>query len=347
MGAGCVALADWAGFSERKSASEAKGLNRGIGISYYIDDCGNFNERADIRFDPSGSCTIFAGTFSHGQGHATVYAQMVSDWLGIPFESIQLEQGDTASVAAGRGTVASRSMVLGGSAMRHAADAVIENGKKFAAHLMEADANDIEFSDGVFTIAGTDRTMSITEVAKASFRPAGIPAELGVGLDGTGAYAAVQPSFPNGCHICEVEIDPEIGLLALDKYAVVDDIGIVINPMLADGQIHGGIAQGVGQALTEEVIFDNESGQLMTGSLMDYAMPFADTLPSFDMEFLEVPCQSNPIGVKGAGEGGTVGATPAVISAILDALAPLGVTDIEMPATSQRIWRAIENARHP
>ncbi|MGB0575463.1 MAG: xanthine dehydrogenase family protein molybdopterin-binding subunit, partial [Alphaproteobacteria bacterium] len=314
---------------------------------YYIDDCGNFNERADIRFDPSGSCTIFAGTFSHGQGHATVYAQMVSDWLGIPFDSIQLEQGDTASVAAGRGTVASRSMVLGGSAMRHAADAVIENGKKFAAHLMEADANDIEFANGIFTIAGTDRSMPITEVAKASFRPAGIPAELGVGLDGTGAYAAVQPSFPNGCHICEVEIDPDTGTLNLAKYAVVDDIGVVINPMLADGQIHGGIAQGVGQALTEEVIFDTESGQLMTGSLMDYAMPFADTLPSFDMAFHEVPCQSNPIGVKGAGEGGTVGATPAVISAILDALAPFGINDIEMPATSQRIWQAIEKARHP
>ena len=342
----CVALADWNGFSERKSASEAKGLKRGIGISYYIDDCGNFNERADIRFDPSGSCTLFAGTFSHGQGHATVYAQMVADWLGIPFNSIQLEQGDTASVAAGRGTVASRSMVLGGSAMRHAADAVIENGKKFAAHFMEADASDIEFANGVFTIAGTDRAMPITEVAKASFRPAGIPAEFGVGLDGIGAYAAVQPSFPNGCHICEVEIDPDTGTLTLHKYAVVDDIGVVINPMLADGQIHGGIAQGVGQALTEDVVFDAESGQLMTGSLMDYAMPFAETLPSFDTEFHEVPCQSNPIGVKGAGEGGTVGATPAVISAILDALASLGVTDIGMPATSQRIWQAIEKARH-
>ena len=343
----CVELADWAGFSERKAASEKKGLKRGIGISYYIDDCGNFNERADIRFDPSGSCTIFAGTFSHGQGHATVYAQMVSDWLGIPFDTIQLEQGDTASVASGRGTVASRSMVLGGSAMRHAADAVIENGKKFAAHLMEADVNDIEFFDGVFTIAGTDRSMPITEIAKASYRPSGIPSELGVGLDGIGAYAALQPSFPNGCHICEVEIDPETGTLVLDKYAVVDDIGVVINPMLADGQIHGGIAQGVGQALTEDVVFDENSGQLVTGSLMDYAMPLADTLPSFEMAFYEVPCQSNPIGVKGAGEGGTVGATPAVISAILDALGPLGVTDIEMPATAKCIWETIKKARLP
>ncbi|MBK18609.1 MAG: carbon monoxide dehydrogenase [Rhodospirillaceae bacterium] len=343
----CTALADWNGFAKRRESSEEDGRKRGIGISYYVDDCGNFNERADIRFDASGSCTIFAGTFSHGQGHATVYAQMVSEWLGIPFESIQLEQGDTASVAAGRGTVASRSMVLGGSAMRHAADDVIENGKKFAAHLMEADPSDIEFAEGVFTIVGTDRSMSIIEVAKASFRPAGIPQELGVGLDGTGAYAAIQPSFPNGCHICEVEIDTETGTVDLVKYTVVDDIGVVINPMLADGQIHGGIAQGVGQALTEDVIFDKESGQLMTGSLMDYAMPFADTLPSFEMEFHEVPCKSNPIGVKGAGEGGTVGATPAVISAILDALAPLGVKDIEMPATSQRVWKAIESAQAP
>ena len=341
----CLELADWNGFAERKTASEAKGLKRGIGISYYIDDCGNFNERADIRFDPSGSCTIFAGTFSHGQGHATVYAQMVSDWLGIPFDTIQLEQGDTASVATGRGTVASRSMVLGGSAMRHAADAVIKNGKKLAAHFMEADASDIEFFDGVFTIGGTDRSMPITEVAKASFRPAGIPPELGVGLDGIGTYAALQPSFPNGCHICEVDIDPETGVLTLDKYAVVDDIGVVINPMLANGQIHGGIAQGVGQALTEDVVFDEKSGQLVTGSLMDYAMPFADTLPSFKMAFHEVPCQSNPIGVKGAGEGGTVGSTPAVISAVLDALAPLGVTDIEMPATAQRIWQTIKKAQ--
>ncbi|MFL2668170.1 MAG: xanthine dehydrogenase family protein molybdopterin-binding subunit, partial [Alphaproteobacteria bacterium] len=343
----CLGLADWTGFSKRKAASEKKGLKRGIGISYYIDDCGNFNERADIQFDPSGSCTIFAGTFSHGQGHATVYAQMVSDWLGIPFDTIQLEQGDTASVAAGRGTVASRSMVLGGSAMRHAADAVIENGKRFAAHFMESDVNDIEFLDGIFTIAGTDRSMPITEIAKASFRPSGIPSELGVGLNGTGAYASLQPSFPNGCHICEVDIDPETGTLVLDKYAVVDDIGVVINPMLADGQIHGGIAQGVGQALTEDVVFDENSGQLVTGSLMDYAMPFADTLPSFEMAFHEVPCQSNPIGVKGAGEGGTVGATPAVISAILDALGPLGVTDIEMPATAQRIWETIKKSQLP
>ncbi|NKB20089.1 MAG: molybdopterin-dependent oxidoreductase [Alphaproteobacteria bacterium] len=343
----CVTLADWNGFAARKSDSEAKGFKRGIGISYYIDDCGNFNESVDIRFDPSGSCTIFSGTFNHGQGHETVYPQMLSDWLSIPFDTVQLEQGDTASVASGRGTVASRSTVLAGSAMRYAADAVIENGKKFAAHFMEADASDIEFADGVFTIAGTDRSMPITDVAMASFRPAGIPQELGVGLTGTGAYAAVQPSFPNGCHICEVEIDPETGSVRLDKYAVVDDIGVVINPMLADGQIHGGIAQGVGQALTEDVVFDDDSGQLMTGSLLDYAMPFADTLPSFDMEFHEVPCQSNPIGVKGAGEGGTVGATPAVISAILDALGPLGVTDIKMPATAQRIWKAIEKARHP
>ena len=341
----CLELANWNGFSERKLASENKGLKRGIGISYYIDDCGNLNERAEIRFDPSGSCTIFAGTFSHGQGHATVYAQMVSDWLGIPFETIQLEQGDTASVAAGRGTVASRSMVLGGSAMRSAADSVIESGKKFAAHLMETDANDIEFFDGVFRIVGTDRSMAITEIAKASFKPTGIPSELGVGLGGAGAYSAVQPSFPNGCHICEVDIDPETGTLVLDKYVVVDDIGVVINPMLADGQIHGGVAQGVGQALTENVLFHESTGQLVTGSLMDYAVPFADILPSFEMAFHEVPCQSNPIGVKGAGEGGTVGATPAVISAILDALGPYGVTDIEMPATSQRIWETITKAR--
>lgn len=338
-----LALADFDGFKARRETSRTSGKRRGLGISYYIEDSGNFNERMVLRFDPSGSLTIHAGTFSHGQGHQTVYAQMVSDWLGIEFEQIRLEQGDTAQIGFGRGTYASRSMTVGGSALRKAADDVIETGRKFAAHILEAAADDIEFKAGVFVVAGTDKTIPLVQVARASFRPMGNPIELGIGLEGTGAFAANSPSFPNGCHICEVEIDPETGIVKLDRYAVVDDIGLVLNPLLAEGQIHGGIAQGIGQALCEDIIHD-DNGQLLTGSYMDYNMPKADNVPFFDGEFHEVLCKTNPIGVKGCGEGGTVGATPTVINAILDALAPLGVTDIAMPATPNRVWKAIHNA---
>jgi carbon-monoxide dehydrogenase large subunit len=268
---------------------------------------------------------------------------MVSDWLGVPFDAVYFEQGDTATVPFGRGTVASRSMVVGGSALRAAADTVIDKGRKLAAHLMEADPGDIDFADGMFTIAGTDRAMSMTDIGRASFRPAGIPAALGLGLDGAGAFGVDQPSFPNGCHVCEVEIDPDTGQLTIERYAVVDDIGVVLNPLLAEGQIVGGVVQGIGQAMIEDVRYDPDSGQLLTGSLMDYGLPRADEVPGVDLALHEVPCRSNPIGVKGAGEGGTVGATPAVISAILDALGPLGVTHIEMPATPERVWRAIHS----
>ena len=337
----CQALADWQGYAERRAGSEAAGKCRGRGIVYYVDNTGIFNERMELRFDPSGEVTIIAGTLSHGQGHETSYAQMVADWLGVPAEKIHLAQADTDEVAIGRGTYASRSMMVGGSALRAAADEVIERGKRFAAHFMEADAADIAFADGNFTIAGTDRAMPILQVAQMSFIPVGLPSELGVGLRGDGAFSANVPSFPNGCHICEVEVDPETGAVVLDRYAVVDDIGMVINPLLARGQIHGGIAQGAGQALIEEVVHDAESGQLVTGSLMDYGIPRADMMPAIGVDFSLVPSTSNPLGVKGVGEGGTVAATPAVMNAILDALAPLGVSDVAMPATPERIWRAI------
>ena len=338
-----LALADIDGFEARRETSEKSGKRRGLGISYYIEDSGNFNERMVLRFDPSGSLTIHAGTFSHGQGHQTVYAQMVSDWLGIDFDQIRLEQGDTAQIGFGRGTYASRSMTVGGSALRKAADDVIETGRKFAAHILEAAVGDIEFKDGVFAVAGTDKSIPLVQVARASFRPMGNPIELGIGLEGIGAFAANSPSFPNGCHICEVEIDPETGIVKLDRYAVVDDIGLVLNPLLAEGQIHGGIVQGIGQALHEHVIHDDD-GQLLTGSYMDYNMPKADDVPFFASKMHEVLCKTNPIGVKGCGEGGTVGATPAVMNAILDALAPLGVDDLAMPATPNTVWKAIQNA---
>ena len=339
----CQGLADWHGYAERHAASSAAGKLRGRGIVYYTDNTGIFNERMELRFDPSGELTILAGTVSHGQGHETSYAQMVSDWLGVPIDKIHLAQADTDEVAIGRGTYASRSMMVGGSALRAAADEIIECGKRFAAHFLEADAADIVFADGRFTITGTDRSMPIEQVAQMSFIPVGLPSELGVGLQGSGAFSANVPSFPNGCHICEVEVDRETGEVVLDRYTVVDDIGTVINPLLARGQIQGGVAQGAGQALIEDVIYDGEGGQLLTGSLMDYGIPRADMLSAITVDFNPVPSASNPLGIKGVGEGGTVAATPTVMNAIVDALAPLGAVDVPMPATPERIWRALQH----
>jgi carbon-monoxide dehydrogenase large subunit len=342
----CQALADWDDYAARRAQSQAARKYRGRSITYYVDNTGVFNERMELRFDPSGELTILAGTLSHGQGHETTYAQMAADWLGVGENKIHLLQADTDEVAIGRGTYASRSMMIGGSALRAAADEVIERGKRFAAHFMEADAADIAFADGAFTIAGTDRSMPIDQIAQMSFIPVGLPSELGVGLQGAGAFSSAMPSFPNGCHICELEIDPETGAVALDRYTVVDDCGTVINPLLAKGQIHGGIAQGAGQALSEDVVYDPDSGQLLTGTLMDYGIPRADTLPPITVDFSPVPSTTNPLGAKGVGEGGTVASTPTVMNAILDALAPLGVTDVPMPATPERIWRAMrEHAR--
>jgi aerobic carbon-monoxide dehydrogenase large subunit len=340
----CQALADWEGYAGRVANSEAAGKHRGRGIVYYVENTGIFNERMELRFDPGGDLTIVAGTLSHGQGHETSYAQMVTDWLGVPEDKIHLAQADTDEVAIGRGTYASRSMIVGGSALRAAADEIIERGKRFAAHFMEADAADIAFADGAFTIAGTDRSMPIGQVAQMSFIPVGLPTELGVGLQGAGAFSPGLPAFANGCHICEVEIDPDTGEVALDHYAVVDDIGTVINPLLATGQIQGGVAQGVGQALIEDIVYDRDSGQLLTGTLMDYGIPRADMLPAIGADFSPVLSTTNPLGVKGVGEGGAIAGTPTVINAILDALAPLGVTDVQMPATPERVWRALQRS---
>jgi carbon-monoxide dehydrogenase large subunit len=269
---------------------------------------------------------------------------MVAGWLGMPIDKVKLVQGDTDQVAIGRGTYASRSMMVGGSALRAAADEVIEKGKKWAAHFMEASPNDITFADGKFTIAGTDKEMPLMKVAAMSFIPVGIPAELGVGLTGAGAFSANVPSFPNGCHICEVELDPDTGTVDIDRYCVVDDIGTVINPLLAQGQIHGGVVQGVGQAILEDIIHD-ENGSFLTGSLMDYGVPRADNLPSINVDFSPVASKSNPLGVKGVGEGGTVASTPTVMNAILDALQSFGVADLPMPATPQRVWAAINDSQ--
>ena len=339
-----LALADWDRFAERRAEAEARGRLRGRGISCYLESASMQNERMEIRFDGSGAIAIVAGTFSHGQGHETVYPQLVSDWLGVEFETIRLIQGDTEMVSYGRGTFGSRSMTVGGSALRVAADRIIERGKTVAAHLLEAAVEDIAFADGVFAVAGTDRSIRINDLARATYAAAGYPAELGIGLEAVGDFAAGTGNFPNGCQIAEVEIDSETGAVDLVSLAVVDDVGVVLNPLLLAGQIHGGIAQGVGQALVEDVVYEPETGQMLSASLMDYCLPRADDLPSFVMGMHDVPTPTNPLGVKGAGESGTVGAAPAVIGAILDALAALDVTDIAMPATPQRIWQAIRQA---
>ena len=340
-------LAGYDGFAARRRESELRGLLRGIGFSYFIELAAPLNERMDLRFDQHGGISVIAGTHNHGQGHETVYAQMLADWLGVPFESVSVVQGDTDRVAFGRGTFGSRSMVNGGSALLAAADDVIANGRRFAAHLLEAAEEDVEFREGRFEVAGTDRSISITDVAKASFAPVGLPSELGLGLEGSGMFAPSQQNFPNGCHVCEVEIDPDTGRVEIVAYAAVDDVGRAINPLLLKGQVHGGIAQGIGQALMEELVYEPASGQLLTASFLDYCMPRADDVPAFEVASHDVPTGGNPLGAKGAGEAGTTGATPAVINAILDALRPLGVRDLGMPATPEAVWRAIGAAGSP
>jgi aerobic carbon-monoxide dehydrogenase large subunit len=342
----CIELSDLKGFAARKRASEKNGKLRGRAVSYYIEFGGIFNERMDLRFNPDGTLNVLGGTHSHGQGHATVFAQLVHDRVGVPFESIRYVQGDTAQVPIGRGTYGARSAVVGGNALLAASDAIIEKGKPLAAALMEADAADIEFKDGSFRVVGTDKAIAITDVAKASYAPAGpLTDKFGVGLEATGSYSANPPSHPNGSHVCELEVDPDTGEVTVDRYFVVDDLGRVLNPLIVRGQIHGGVIQGIGQALIEHQVYDRQSGQLLSGSFMDYGMPRADTMPDVQTELEEVPCKTNPLGVKGIGESGTIGAPPTVINAIIDALEPLGVDRIDMPATPARVWQTIARAK--
>lgn len=340
----CLDLADWKGFDRRRAVSERAGRLRGRGLSYSIENSGVFNERMEVRCDPGGTVTIVAGTFSHGQGHATVYAQLVSDWLGVPFESIRFVQGDTDQVAFGRGTYASRSSMVGGNALKAAVDALVEKARPVAAHLMEAAPADLVFADGAFRVVGTDREMPFTTVAKASFAPAGPLARLGIGLEASGSFGSEPPNFPNGCHICEVEVDPETGTVTVDRYTLVDDVGRALNPLICEGQIHGGLAQGIGQAVLERLAYDGQSGQLLSATFSDYAMPRSDDLPPFTVALAEIPCRTNPLGVKGLGELGCVGAPPAVVSAALDALRPRGVDHLDMPLSGSRVWRRLARA---
>ena len=344
----CLAAADWNGFAARRKDSERRGKLRGRAVTPYIELGGVFNERMEIRFDPGGMVTIIAGTHSHGQGHATAFSQLVAEWLGVSFEAINYIQGDTEKVAFGRGTFAARSSLVGGNGLRVAADAIIARGKEMAGALMEAAPVDIEFSAGTFTVMGTDKRMSIGDVAHAFFAPAGPVTKLGLGLDGVGTWSGVPggaPNYPNGCQVCELEVDPETGAVRIDRFVAVDDLGMIINPLICEGQIHGGIAQGVGQALFENIVYDPDSGQLVTGSFLDYCMPRAGDFPPIVSEMLEVPAKTNPLGIKGIGEAGTIAAPPTVVNAVLDALHHLGVEHLDMPLTPARIWEAANAAK--
>jgi len=336
--------ADRAGFAARRDAAREAGKLRGFGIAYYIEVCGGgAEERASVRLEPKGGVTVTVGSQNNGQGHETAYAQLVEERLGVPFENIRVFQGDTDIVGFGRGTGGSRALAVGGNAVIAASQKVIEKAKRIAAHKLEAAEADLEFADGVFTIAGTDRRMTMLEVAAEAFMMANLPEGMEPGLDEMAYYMPKGATFPNGCHVCEIEVDIETGLPRIVDYVVVDDFGNLINPMLVEGQVHGGIAQGVGQALLEHAVYD-AAGQLVTGSFMDYAMPRAGDFPEIRFETRNIPCATNPLGVKGAGEAGAIGAPPAVIHALLDALAEYGVTGIDMPATPETLWRLIHRA---
>jgi len=340
-----LALADWDGFPARKAESRACGKLRGRGISDYLELTGPpGREMGGIRFEPDGTVTIITGTLDYGQGHASPFAQVLSARLGIPFHKIRLLQGDSDALIAGGGTGGSKSMMTSGTAIAAASEKVIENGKQIAAHVLEAAVADIEFRRGRFTIVGTDRSVGIMELAEKIRSGLWLPAELPQSLDAALVADGPPSAFPNGCHIAEVEVDPETGIVEVVRYAFVNDFGVVINPLLVNGQAHGGIVQGIGQALCERTVYDAE-GQLLTGSYMDYALPRAEDAPMFRHEFHPVPAKTNVLGAKGCGEAGCAGALPSVMNALVDALSECGIRHIDMPATPEHVWRAIQEAR--
>lgn len=354
-----LASGDWHGFAARRAESESRGKLRGIGLAMYVETSGvapsklagmlgariGFFESAEIRIDADGGVQVLAGTHNHGQGHETTYAQILSDRLGLPYDSISVVEGDTGAVPMGTGTFGSRSIAVGASAIAVAADKIIAKGRRIAAHLLEAAEEDVSFSDGLYAISGTDRSMTIGEVANAANLGHVLPPGVEPGLNESAFYDPPNFAYSNGGHLVEIEIDPETGTPEIMSYYVVDDIGTVINPMIVEAQVHGGLAQGIGQAMMERCAYEGETAQILTGSFMDYCLPRADDLVAFRGELDESqPCTHNPLGAKGCGESGSIGAPAAVVSAVLDALAPLGVTDIEMPVTPFTIWRAIEGS---
>ena len=346
-------------FEERRAEARARGRLRGFGVSTFLEACGiapsavvgslgcraGLYESGQVRVHPTGSVTVYTGTHSHGQGHETTFAQIVSDELGVPIDQVEVVHGDTQQIPFGMGTYGSRSLAVGGAAIYNAMQKVIDKGKRIAAHLLEASEADIEFENGSFTVAGTDRAKSFGEVALAAYVPHDYPIEeLEPGLDETAFYDPKNFTFPAGTHIVEVEIDPETGTVELVQVTGVDDLGRIINPMIVAGQLHGGLAHGIGQALLEECQYD-ENGQLLTGSYLNYTMPRAADLPNFELGHNTTLCTHNPLGVKGVGEVGSIGVCPAVINAVVDALAEHGVTHIDMPATPERVWRAIQSSQ--
>jgi carbon-monoxide dehydrogenase large subunit len=350
-------MADVAGFPKRKEEAAKRGKLRGLGYTCYIEACGiapsniagalgaraGLFEAGEIRMHPTGSVTVFTGSHSHGQGHETTFAQVVADKLGLPIESVDIVHGDTSKILFGMGTYGSRSIAVGGTAIVKALDKIVAKGKKIAAHLMEAAETDIEFDRGVFKVAGTDKQKTIGEVAFAAYVPHNYPLDkLEPGLNENAFYDPTNFTFPAGSYVCEVEIDPDTGVTKVVKFTAVDDFGKIINPMIVEGQVHGGLTQGIGQALTENCRYDPETGQLLSGSFTDYCIPRADDVPSYQLDTRETPCTHNPLGVKGCGEAGAIGAPSAVINAITDAL---GVRDLPMPATAETVWKVIRANR--
>jgi carbon-monoxide dehydrogenase large subunit len=338
-------LADFAGFEQRRMEARGHGKLRGFGISNTIERAaaGGF-EAAEIRFDRTGTVTLLSGSITQGQGHETVYKQLLCDRLGIDPDQVHYVQGDTEKVAIGEGTGGSRSAALGGSAVHLATERIVTKAKTVAASVLGADADEITFEDGLFSAPRSNRRLTIGEVARESLNPENLREDMDLGLIAGATFSCKEQNFPNGCHICELEIDTETGEVEILRYSVVDDVGTVMNPLLLEGQICGGIAQGVGQVLMEDIRFDPASGQLLTGSFMDYAMPRAGDVSPIHCDSNPVPTKTNPLGVKGAGEAGNVGALPAVANALADALSPLGIRHIEMPATPECLWRAIRQS---
>lgn len=339
-----LSKSDWAGFEARRAEAAARGRKRGIGMAYYLEATGgDASERAEMRFAADGMVDVLVGTQSTGQGHETAYAMITSHQLGIPIEKIRILQGDSDEIPTGGGTGGARSLYSEGTALLATATTVIEKGKQAAGEVLEAAPADIEFAGGRFTIAGTDRAIGILELAAAQ-RERAARGESVTLLDAAEIAAIPAHTFPNGCHIAEVEVDPDTGHIEIARYIVVDDVGHALNPLIVRGQVHGGVAQGIGQAVMERAAYDPESGQLLSASLNDYALPRASDLPDIEVELVEIPCETNPLGVKGAGEAGAVGSPPAVMNALIDALSSSGVTEIDMPATPEIVWRALARA---
>jgi len=337
--------ADWAGFEARRKEAASRGKRRGIGLASFIEGAGSRpQEGMRLRMDDDGGVTVFAGTYSHGQGHLTVYSQLVNEFLGVDFDKVRLVDGDTSlAPKLSVGTFGSRSSMVGGAGIKMASEAIVLKGKKIAAHLLQSDAEKVVFEKGIFKAGASSVTLA--EVAEAARDAKKLPEGMSPGLDETANVDLPSENFPNGAHVVEVEVDDETGIVQIVNYVAVDDCGFVLNPFIVHGQVYGGVAQGVGQTLTENVVYD-ASGQLLTASFMDYGMPRAGHLSHIEALFNEVPAKTNPLGVKGAGEAGATGAPPAIVSAVLDALKDLGIDHIDMPLTPERVWRAIQAAKH-